>query len=235
MKRLFFILLACFAGALSGPSFGQSFKDQCDKELGAPKISVQKEAVPTPRTIRVPSLAYATHYVHLDGDITKKATLGYTEVVRFVDHEFTMDYLRDKRTGRVCARGGIQLNIGYRSVVINIVDELPDNSCAYTSVWNHEAGHVQIYSQYLDELSLRAIALFEKEQSGVEWGDSVEDVAAKLAFQMESAYLPKLQEEFAKVQVRHTSYDNPAEQLRILKSCNGDIVAILSAALKTPL
>lgn len=201
--------------------------EDCKQAAQAPSVSVIFLPMPEPSVESKVPIKEATGLVHGNKDLTKKAVLGYTQAVRYVEYSQALHYVKSERDKWVCGGSVLNMTLGYSAMNVQIAPEFPEDSCAYRVVREHEQEHVKAYQSFFKDFQQRVKQRLEAELADRSFASSEAELEAIEGERMQSRYLRIVHEEFDQAYALHKQIDNEQEEARIRESCNGEVVALL--------
>lgn len=158
----------------------------------------------------------------------KIVTLGFTQYSPILEFSAPL-LIRQMRDGNFCSIvQHVDARIGYRDSVVYVAREFPQGSCAFNHVLEHEAKHIAVNRQLLEEFS--RIAQSRLTQFMQQYGATRVASAAHAEQQLQRNINVILQEisteMLAENQRRQQIIDSPQEYARNDTACNGAINAV---------
>ena len=159
--------------------------------------------------------------------------VGLTAASLKLDTHFEINVRVSPDDPLVCAQiKSFQMDYGFDDTMIYLARELPNGSCSYHTVLEHEQRHVAA-----DENLVRSTTPFLKEQLrgalariGVIRASSPQ-VAETQIHDMISGYMKELGKNLSVVRQKHQSFiDTPQEYDRLSHSCNGTLADLIRAS-----
>jgi hypothetical protein len=130
--------------------------------------------------------------------------------------------VEDPRTRRVCVRPEIRLTLSMQPMTVYVGREFSGDPCRRGVILEHEAKHVAVYRQYLQE----AVEQVRDEVAGA-YGNAVMMFGSREEAQREieaalGGYLgPAVQRSSQELKRRQAEVDTPAEYARVSAACGG--------------
>ena len=138
--------------------------------------------------------------------------------------------LVDTDSGRECLAPQIAVSLSYIPIVIYVGSEFAPGSCAYQAILAHEMRHLKTYLDYLPKVETRVRAALTKRFDGQILYAPVGQVKQQLEAEIDTAWMPYLKSEMAKVEALQTAIDSPKEYARLSKVCKGEVQSLIGAA-----
>lgn len=128
----------------------------------------------------------------------------------------------------------VEVTIGYKNVVVYIASEIPQNSCGFEKVLEHEQKHInvnrQILNEYVPKIQDRLASYLKL--NGV-FRQTNPDYASKLLDEKLNGILnDTAQQIVSENENRQHQVDTPEEYRRISYSCNGQLANISTQFLR---
>ncbi len=155
------------------------------------------------------------------GQDGESITYGLTTASPLARAEIRLHVL--KIPGGVCARPDVLVHLAYQPMTVEIARELPEGSCGYQAVLNHEMKHVDVFRQTLDQsaASLRHEIDAHALDVPVRYSD-VDHARAAMQSLQDSWLLPMGQAYLAQAADLQSAVDTPAEYQRVKNLCPSD-------------
>ena len=87
-------------------------------------------------------------------------TWGHTVATYIHDTSYSNNILQ--LNGEVCVVPGIEIKLSFKNVSISLAKELPEKSCIYNYILEHERHHTEIYKKGLEQMAIDLTVLFNE-------------------------------------------------------------------------
>jgi hypothetical protein len=182
----------------------------------APALDIEVVATPIDwRISQEATLAEINHGEIVDGMIS----LGDTAAALGVDYEYKAWGPKPGATGSACPSAKVRLDVSANPVVIRIGREVPEGSCTYEVVREHERRHVQVYEHVLDRAPAQLKAALEQAEA------AAEDTGPDQPTRLQNAAAAWLRSQTAAMKAAHDAIDTAEEYARVSHECTDRIAS----------
>lgn len=208
------VLLALFAASPVSA-------DECDR-LPLPSVTVKRFEEPVSLDTRYGYKALKV----LGAEFARpeNRVLGLTRATSRASFEIrTTSYV--ERSGRwECASPQITVTYGHSPMTVYVAKEFPIGSCAYEEIYRHELRHVKAYQDHLVSIERDLTdTLMRRFATGQVWRAPKGQMRMMLEKEMNERWLPYIEREIERVEVKQAEIDTPEEYARVSASCGGEI------------
>ncbi len=223
-KLSFFMALIC---GVSGAAFGMpSFEHRCNNEL--PKANLVFHTAPITykvySNISTRRLSQRGTYTH-----SSESLLGMIENKSVLEIEFDGAVLQDTKQNQECLSPRIEVFLRYEPLQVYIARELPEGSCPYRVMVEHEMYHVQIYQDQFPlvlEKVEHALSIRFRDQK---FYGPIGQTKELLEQEIDNRWRPLIREELRKVEKMQRDLDSPEEIFRLSNSCFGETSKLMGS------
>ena len=208
------------------PAFSLSFEERCEREL-APTAVVANSV---PGNVNYDYSSSMQSLSKSAGGREGNVVLGLTRSALASQFSFGMDTLTDPQTGRTCMRPQIAVNVSAGEQKVSIAREFAPGSCAQRAVIDHEQQHVQANDEQAAFTARRIEGTIRLSLGNRVFYGSREELEGYLTNAIKDHWMPMARNELSHVEVDHAHIDRKSENLRILSSCNGEVVRVIQSS-----
>lgn len=199
--RTAFVLLAV---ALILPGLSQA---ACDK---TPALDVEVDSTPIEwRINHEATLAEINHGEIVDGMIS----LGDTAAALGVVYDYKAWGPKPGAAWPDCPSAKVRLDVSANPVVIRIGREIPEGSCTYKLVRDHERRHVQVYEHVLGRAPAELKAALRQAEA------AADEAGPDQPTRLQNAAAAWLKAQTAAMELAHKEIDTPEEYARVSQEC----------------
>lgn len=201
-----------------------SFETRCHAELPKPQIVVNAlpSAIEYDFSASVSNLTAASSPRGSHTWILGHTSAGLQHMVNIAGTSLT-----DPASGEACFSPliTVELNAGPQRVAV--AREFPPGSCAFDEIVRHELRHVQTNQDAVEGTADELQRELQKAFGDRIWFGQPAQLQAWFNQEIESKWVPRLQQRLLAAERLHAEIDSPEEYARNRIICNGEIEAVL--------
>ncbi len=205
-----------------------SFEERCERELSPTTVNANW----MPGAVTYDFTATIQDLSRLSGSSPGNVVLGLTRSSLGSQFSFGMDSISDPITGRTCMRPQIAVSVSAGEQKISVAREFARGSCAQQAVIDHELQHARANDEQAQFTARRIEGEITSSLGNRVFYGTREELEGYLTEAIKDHWMPMARNELAHVETDHAHIDRKAENLRILSSCNGEVVATITASVK---
>ncbi len=199
--------------------FGGSFEERCEKRLPATRIDV----IGAPVVYDTDRSRSYRELTTMSGDAEPgRRALGLTTAQ--IGHTAFLETagIEDTRSGRVCVRPAIRVELTMTPMTVYVGRELADDPCREAVILEHEMKHVAVYTQHLADVSDAV-----RDELVTTYGNTIYYFRdrAEAQQQAEAGLAQRLSARLAdsarRVKELQAAVDSPEEYARVTGACGG--------------
>ena len=206
--------------------FSPTFEERCERELSPTTVV----ALTVPGEVSYDFSSGMQSLSKSSGGRPGNAVLGLTRSALASQFSFGMDALTDPETGRTCMRPQIAVRVSAGEQKVSIAREFAPGSCAQQAVIDHEQQHVQANDEQAAFTARRIEGEISRSLGNRVFYGSRAELEGYLTNAIKDHWMPMARKELSHVEVDHAHIDRKSENLRILSSCNGEVVRVIQAS-----
>lgn len=157
-----------------------------------------------------------------------KQVLGLTRGLASVQFAMRTPTFIDPSGRWECSSPQITLTFGFSPVTVYVAKELPEGSCAYKEVHEHEMRHVRTYQSHIASIEKDLTStLNARFATGVPWRGPAGQATGQLQRELNERWIPYVQREIKRAEVAQALIDTPEEYERVAKACGGEVQRLI--------
>ena len=225
MKRLLLIMGVLCAGSAWGAR--TAFQIRCEDTIGK-TVSILT-AKQNGYTV-INALSYHTLSEMKSSGHANAFVLGLTKTESRVEIGLKGQLLQDSASGYECIAPQINVSLYYLPIVIYVGREFAPGTCAYREILAHEMRHLNTYVDHLPKVELLVRAALTKRFEARPLYAPAGQAKALLDQEFDTGWFPYIRAEMAKVELKQSAIDSPAEYHRLSEVCKGEVQSIIGPA-----
>lgn len=160
--------------------------------------------------------------------------LGLTRTESRVAIKVDGQQLADPASGLECVAPRIDVSLYYQTIVIYVGREFAPDTCAYREILAHEMRHLKSYMDYLPKVEERVRAKLASRYTGKPLYAGLGRARDLLQNEIDSAWMPYIKGEMARVERMQAEIDSPREYARLSKVCQGEVQSLIGSTRRSP-
>lgn len=220
-------LLFLLAWGVSGAACAtQSFEARCDKELPPTNINFHTKPITFSVHSNVSARVLSERGTY---SYSSETLLGMIENKSVVEIEFGGQILQDKKHAKECMSPQIDVYLRYEPLKVYIARELPEGSCPYRVMYDHEMFHVQVYQEQFPLVLEKVKQALNSRFAGQKFYGTIGQAKEILEQEIDNRWRPLIRSELGKVEKLQRGVDSREEIFRLSNSCFGETARLMGS------